>query len=243
MIKLKLGVTIIALTLFRSLSAFADDVNLKTDPKEDYNPNLLILTGEIRNFMELGTTAKNGGLAADKEKAIVEEMSQTAVRVARVYFQEMTDANRAELNQFLATELKNHADLNNYFVLIGNAFANHAEKLVEQDREHRNSIKVWSTVGGAVLGVALGGGYLYFKSTKAALQTKDYLIAAGALLLGTGVGFGGSLAYTHSIPVDQSVHNASDFVTRYPHGEDFIKELNPANLDLALMKSELEDTE
>lgn len=222
-------------TIIRADEALAD--------KQDYNPNLLIFTGEVRNFLELGMTAKNGNLEAAKEKAIVEEMGQTAVRIARVYFQEMTEENRSQLNTFLGGQLKSNTELNNYFILIGNAFATQAEKLVTRDQEYRKSIRIWSTVGGAVLGVALGGGYLYFKGVRSALNTTDYLVAGGALLLGAGLGYGGGLVYTHQIPIDRSVKNATDFCLRYPHGEDFLKDLNTSNLDLALNMSEVEGGE
>jgi hypothetical protein len=218
---------------------------IATETKEpDYNPDLLIFAGELRAYVEKATELSQitSEKSEEKEK-LVGDLKATGMRMARVYFSETTETIQNELNKHLSLTLKANLALKNYFVFMGNAFSELAEAFVKKHEEHQKKVRLLSTAGGAFLGVLVGGGYLYFKvrhaaSSAAALSGKDYLIAGGALAAGTAIGFGFGTVYATKLPMDNSVKNAKDFDSKYPHGEDFINQLERSS-DLKLLMSEL----
>jgi hypothetical protein len=222
------------------MTARADD----EIPAKDQN--VLMFTGEIRNFVDLATELHGNTpetTDSSKQDPKLEELYRTASRIARIYFQELNTENHSKLDAFLGETLNKNQDLKNYFSIIGNGFMEQANNLIHK-QEHRNQvIQIWSTVGGAVVGLGVGGTYLYITTNwQKSLSLKPVLIAATAFVGLTAVGYGVGLATTYVLPINSSVQNARDFALRYPHGEDFIHAVEGNSTgDLALGLSELED--
>lgn len=207
---------------------FADDSN---PPGND--ENVLIFTGEVRNFIDLASSVNT-----EDEKKMedqVKVLQLTSSRIADAYFQEENEANRERFSVFLADTLKENQNLKNYFIIMGNAFATEAQKLLNDRGDKMHKIAVWSTVGGVVLGLA--GGYLVFQYTKS---------AAKAGIVGVGiaaVAAGGGYSARYFIPVEESVQTAQDFIQRFPKGEDFIRDVESKSSDLNAILEEAEELE
>jgi len=217
----------------------------------DFNPNILIFTSEVRNFMDqaseltdLNDKVKAAETEADAQslKKSIEDktalLQLTGHRVAEAYFAEVTLETKNEFNEFLTQTLTSRSDLQNYYVFLGNAFAENASRAVTAHKQKLKKIYVWSTIGGVILGFA--GGY-YFLKWRGVQATGGELLKSGL------VGFGiaavvstGGYAVRYVLPVDQSISNALDFIARYPHGDDFIDDLQDKSLDLALQVEELD---
>lgn len=216
----------------------------KDSTNRDYNPNILIFTSEVRNFID--QAAELFSLQTQMKEATDETQTQnlkksienktallqlTGHRVAESYFAEVAPETKNDFNNFLTETLSARTDLNNYYVFLGNAFAERATKMVGAHKAKLKKIYVWSTIGGVVLGFA--GGY-YFMKWRGAQATSGELLKAG--LIGFGIASvvsTGGFVIRYVLPVDQSIGNALDFNARYPHGEDFIEDLQGDSLDLA----------
>ncbi|MBN8554494.1 MAG: hypothetical protein J0L93_03535 [Deltaproteobacteria bacterium] len=206
-------------------------------PEKDQN--ILMFTGEVRNFVETAAELHDKTKNQSNEKEQLDSLYQTATRISLIYFRELTTENHPKLDAFLGKTIKENAELKNYFTILGNAFLELALREVRKQKDQDRLIKIWSTVGGAIVGLAVGGGYIYFTS----LNAKSATIAATAIVGLTAVGYGVGVAAVYSLPVDRSVTNAQEFAQRYPNGEDFLKDLESNSAgDLQLELSELEGT-
>ncbi|MDB5038277.1 MAG: hypothetical protein JWQ35_1805 [Bacteriovoracaceae bacterium] len=214
--------------------------------KSDYNPDFLIFSGEMRTYIEKANELN--AITVDKDNVkdkIVKELQLTGRRLARVYFAESAQIIQNDLNTHLATTLKENTKLKSYFVFLGNAFADQAVVYIQRYQNHQKNIRIWTSLGGAAIGLALGGGYLVFKMKSAAatamntaaLTPKDYLLAAGAVAVGTGIGIGVGTKTAANLPMDNAVTNSKEFTAKYPHGEDFIGSFHSSS-DLSLLQSE-----
>ncbi len=224
----------------------------KDSSGRDYDANILIFTSEVRNFIdqassiaELQTQMKEStdqAQAASIKKSIEDKtalLQITGHRVAEAYFAEVEPENKNEFNEFLSQTLASRSELSTYYVFLGNAFAENAARAVSAHKSKLKKIYVWSTIGGVVLGFA--GGYYFIK-------LRGVPASGSELVKSSLIGFGiaavvstGGYAVRYVLPVDQSIGNALDFVARYPHGEDFIEDLQGGSLDLALQLEGLED--
>lgn len=211
---------------------------------KQYQPELLIFAGDLRVYVEKAKALaqqESENASPEGREALVAELQATGKRLAKVYFDEAADVIKNELDAHLSLALKENRELKNYFIFMGNAFAEIASALLHKYQAHQSKIRLMWIGGGAAVGVAMGGGYLFFRLKRAAqvaLSSKDYLIAAGAVVAGTAIGFGWGTHAAGSLPMDTSVTNAKAFSTKYPHGEDFIQSLNRSS-DLKLLASEL----
>ncbi len=224
------------------IAGFCLSIGLWAQPikAQDYNPNLLIFTAELDHFVEQSAIVK-GKTSDDPEVAkILEDLMQTALRISRVYFQEADEKTRPELDGVLGAHLRNNRDLRNYFIMIGNAFLIEAENMFRATRERQKRIRIYAGIGGAVVGLAVGGGYLYVKSRllSSSLKAQDYLISAGAVVGFSALGYGGGYLAKYYLPVDRAISNARDFAARYPNGEDYIKQIESPDLQWDVMDSE-----
>lgn len=227
-----------ALSLLISIPVFADE-----QTKE--NENVLIFTAEVANYIDLATdvqTLNNAVDSASHEQEIenkIKSLQQAGLRIADAYFQDTTDSTRQKYTEYLSTQLRTNVKLKNYFIFIGNAFVAEAARLIDARKSNLKKIQIWSTVGGVVLG--LGGGALYLKF-KTGVPTSKEWTTAGLIAVGiAAVGAAGGFASRYFIPVNQAVQNAQDFSVRYPHGEDFMKELQGPSNDLAMGLRDLDE--
>jgi hypothetical protein len=229
--------TILALGILSFLSgaAIAEETN-------DYNPNLLIFTGELDTFVEQADGLHRAGENQKEEE--FDRLKQTGIRIARVYFEEMNTEIKSDLDLYLNRILDENENLKNYFVILGNAFLKQAEAFIEQREVKERKIKLWSTGGGLLIGAVAGGTYIYFKVSKGiALTSKTWGIAATAIVIGGVVGYAGGKIVGSKLPVDQSLSNSRAFYARYPSGEDFVEEIDQLSTDLALLGDEIEELE
>lgn len=210
----------------------------------NYNPDLLIFAGDLRTYVAKARALAELDETKDSEsskEAIVKDLQAAGSRLGKVYFSETAETIKTELDTHLALALKENKNLKNYFIFLGNAFAEQASAFLMGYQKHQRSIRMMWLAGGAAVGLVIGGGYIFVKlkqTTNVALTSKDYLIAGGAVLGGTAIGFGWGTHQASSLPMDNSVINAKDFAAKYPHGEDFINSLNRSS-DLKLLASEL----
>lgn len=230
---MKLLITLAMLCTF-SLSAQA----------QEPSPNWLIFTDELDNFIDIGDELHERGLSIPSPTAQkkVEEMIEIGMRVAEIYFIEINSDIRPDLESYLNRTIKSNNHLRNYFVLLGNAFLARAEIFQQEERKKDSSLRMWSTVGGTVLGLATGVGILYFKPNlvKGALKSTVLIVGLGAA--GAAVGYGGGyVASTFVLPVNAGVETAEEFLLRYPSGEDFISDLEDGNEDIAEAMNDIEE--
>ncbi len=218
-----------------------------SNAERTFDPNLLVFAGELRTY--IGQAQELATISEDKmeEREIgVQELKATGSRIGKIYFKQSDQAVQDQLNKHLQKALKENAPLKNYFVFLGNAFAEQAMLLLQIYKNKQKQIRTYITFGGAGVGVIVGGGYLFFrlKSTSSGMATgfaaKDFGIAAAAVAGGTAVGFGIGTIYSGKLPMDPAIQNAKDFSVRFPHGEDFINHLDNGS-DLKLLMSVLSD--
>lgn len=234
----KLSLSLLSAACLFSLSAIQAEDN---PDKRDYDTNLLIFTSEIDSFVEAASAVVDRQQAPESEIAATKDLIKNAERIADVYFHALTSEAKPAIDAYLGRVLKENQKIKNYFNLIGNAFIQNAQSLLEAQNAKLKAFKRWTTIGGAVVGVAVGGGYLYFRSRGAAgLALKDYMIAATAVVGFTAAGYATGAFGKSMLPVDRSVSNAKDFVARYPHGQDYIEEIQDGSQDLRDALADLE---
>jgi len=218
-----------------------------------FDPNLLIFAGELRNFFEFAEAAEplaHESTKAQKHEKLVQEMIATAGRVARAYFVEPTEVIQTQLNNHLRTSLKENSAHEKYFVLLGNGFAIEAARLLKILRAKQAKYRTYGLLGGTAVGLVGSGVFLWIKRPSGAmagaagkaLTSRNLLIAGGIFAGATAIGFGVGSIMAARLPVDLSINNAKDFLARYPHGEDFIKDLNKDAREMRLRLSLLEST-
>jgi len=224
----------------------------KDSSNRDYDANILIFTSEVRNFIDQASfiselqiqmkQATDQGQADSLKRTIEEKtalLQVTGQRVAESYFAEVEPETKNDFNEFLSQTLSSRSELSTYYVFLGNAFAENATRAVTAHKNKLKKIYVWSTIGGVVLGFA--GGYYFMKLRGVPASSSEIFKSS---LIGFGIAAvvsTGGYAVRYVLPVDQSISNALDFVARYPHGEDFIEDLQGGSLDLAFQLEGLED--
>lgn len=204
------------------------------DSPRNYDPNLVVFAGELRNYVE-GALELKASSETDTEfrNKKIAELSEIGRRISRIYFKQNESVIQNELHRHLQTSLKENKDSTPYFVFLGNAFADEAARILRIYHAKQKQMKLYITAGGAGLGLLIGGGIVFFKlrsASELAQATtsnagKNLLIVAGAIATGAAIGFGAGSIYAGKLPMDTTIKNASDFAARYPHGEDFIKNL------------------
>lgn len=206
---------------------------------------VLIFTGEVRNFMEEANSlySQQVTLPDDVSEEKIEKLIDISHRVAHAYFHLVSDEKRPKIEKFFQRQLDQNRHLENYFVLLGNRFLIEAERQVKDRDQFEKRVRYWSTIGGSVLGLGVGGTYLYIRSSLGSgLKIADYLAAATAVAGGTAGGYFGAAPAitTYALPAEPAIQNARDFQRRYPSGEDFLEDIDTSSRDLERIHSELE---
>ncbi len=208
------------------------------------NPPLYMFVSEMETFVEKAVDLKEkaGDLNDDEIKTRIEEMTTVASRASKVYFAHIDSVIKPELDQYLHERISEHSELRHFFILLGNRFLAEAREALQQRQMQEKKFRIYSTVGGSILGLASGGAVLYF-----AKGVAKNALTAGLLVVGLGVA-GGAVGYVagpsvakFALPADPSIQNADDFLKRYPAGEDFISELESLSPDLSLQLSQIEE--
>jgi hypothetical protein len=221
----------------------ANPLSAADQAEPTYHRDVLIFAGDLRYYVqkaiELSKHEESKNSDPAKEE-LVNQLKAAGSRLSRVYFGESADVIKNELDRHLSLTLKENPTLKNYFIFIGNAFAADATKLLKIYESEQHKTKMKWLVGGAIVGVAVGSGYLYFrwKYATAPLASKDFLIAGGSLAGATAIGFGWGTRAAANLPMDMSVQNATTFAAKYPHGVDFVNSLD-RSADLKLLTSEI----
>jgi len=145
---------------------------------------ILYFAGEIQTYIE---TAKSiPELPEDRMNDAVEELQAIGKRAAEYYFQHLNESLQPMLDKYLGQTLEKNASLENYFIFLGNSFLAQAVQLMDEQAAKEKKIRIRSAIGGSILGLAVGGGYLFVKAKYiapgAALTLKDYLIASTAVV-------------------------------------------------------------
>ncbi len=210
----------------------------------EQDPPLYLFIAEMETFIEKANDLKSQGsqLSDDEIKTRITEMTTVAGRAARVYFSQLDTEVKPELDKYLHEKVSSNEDIRHFFVLLGNQFIDIARNVVLDRKAQEKKYRMYSTVGGSLLGLAGGGAVLYFAKG----LTKN-ILTAGLVVVGLGVGGGiagyaaGPLVASFLLPADPSIKNAEDFMARYPAGEDFILEIEEMNPDIALGLAELQE--
>jgi hypothetical protein len=216
-------------------------LSAQAEPK-DLTDDLLLFSGEVVSYIDLAKEIRKRP-EAEFEKG-VENLKAIGMRAAGIYFRNMTKELQPQLDQYLGKTLKTNPEIETYFVFLGNAFLSEAARLMEQQAAEARVLRIRSTIGGTVLGLATGGGYLFIKAKYlapgVALGAKDYLMASAAVIGFAGAGYGaGSYYAAYRLPTNWAVQNAKEFKARYPLGEDFIRDLR-GNLNVADLRDRME---
>lgn len=218
---------LIGLAVFMPLSLMAQD--------SEKDANLLMFAAELESFFHNARQLKeNPGEYTEKEQlAEVENLEAAGRRIANIYFAEITGELKPRLDAYLSKKLRQNSNLEEYQVLIGNSFVNKAQGLDTADSERKRRVRMMSTIGGTLVGLATGGALLYFKSEwfgtgfKAVAKMGAVVGLSGAA--GYGLGYaGGYVTTSFVLKTDVAVTNAREFLERYPNGSDFLDELLPA---------------
>jgi hypothetical protein len=211
--------------------------------QNDTNPNWLIFTDELENFVDGAQLLYDEGmiLPTQATEQKIGEMIEIGYRVANIYFVELESDIRPRLEKYLNKILTDNEHLRNYFVLLGNSFIARAKMMLEDQQEKNSRIRKWSTIGGTVLGLATGTAILYFKQDAINGVLKSAMLVIGLGAAGAAVGYGGGyVATTFVLPAEEGIDNATDFMERYPGGEDFISDIEDVTQDIAIKLNELE---
>jgi len=217
----------------------------QASPADDSNPDWLLFTDEMANFIDGAQALYDQGDVSPsaKEEKAVNDLIETSVRMANIYFEDINSEVQRRLEKYLNKTITSHAKLRNYFILFGNAFLTRANLYQLEQKKKNKTIHIWTTVGGTLLGLATGGTVLYFKPDLVGGAAKSALLVVGTTVAGGTIGFGAGEATTHFIiPADPGVANAKAFLERYPSGEDFISSIENSNDDLLLGLNDIEDT-
>lgn len=221
----------------------ADDAPAKPFPKETYS-----FTTEVQDFIEKAKELREmnlGELTQDQNtryEAEFKNLQQHASNAAWAYFAAAEESNRADYIKFLETTMTSSENkgLKTYFLLLGNAFAAEASKVMEARQARMKKILIGSAIGGAVLGVA--GATVFYRMSAIGGEETNRLLKSAVIAIGiTAVVAGGGYAVRFILPADQAVSNATDFQAKYPHGEDFINDLTSGASDLAFGMKLLEE--
>lgn len=211
----------------------------ESQPDKDW----LLFADEMDLFLELSSRHKNTAidLSQRESEKLVEEAEQVAKRLASIYFDHLEERVKPELDAYLAFQIENNEDLENYFILLGNSFLVVAQKLLEKKKQEDRQIQRWATIGGTVLGFASGGALIYFNENISKQALKATVLVMGLGAVGAGLGFGGGyIATTFVLEAKPAIKNAKDFVTRFPAGEDFIGSIESPRDDLEMSLFDLE---
>jgi len=214
------------------------------DSSERWEHRVEIFANEMSDFVEGALSFRESAVSmtAAQQEAAVEDLMETAGRVSQIYFSSLHLDEKSELDEILRIAIKDYRDIRVFFYLIGNRFIFDAQALLEAQQEKEKRVRLWSTAGGAVLGLASGAALIYFK-----VPGTEHLIGkATALLVMTSAGgaagrYGGPALYSYIVPVDPDVLTAKDFLIRYPEGQNFINDLSLHEIDLANGLADLQE--
>ncbi|PIR22196.1 MAG: hypothetical protein COV44_09270 [Deltaproteobacteria bacterium CG11_big_fil_rev_8_21_14_0_20_45_16] len=224
--------------------AVAQSVSLYAQEEDVPNPNWIIFADELSNFIDGAQGLYDDGVAApgEEQERQVTALMAVAHRVSDVYYLEITTAVRPKIESFLKETFESHQHLRPYFVLMGNAFVEHANALVEMQNAKNRKLRSWSAIGGTVLGLASGTAILYFKPSWVNGPLKSAMLVVGLGAAGGALGYGGGwVATSFFLPADPGVGNAKDFLSKYPAGEDFVRDIEKEEQVLQSKLDELED--
>jgi len=224
--------------------ALAQTAGLYAQEEEVPNPNWIIFADELANFIEGAQSLYDEGVAApgEEQERQVATLMRVAHRVSDVYYLEITGSVRPKIERFLKETFEDNQHLRSYFVLMGNAFVEHANALVEMQNAKNKKLRSWSAIGGTVLGLAGGTAILYFKPSWVNGPLKSAMLVVGLGAAGGAIGYGGGWAATSFyLPANPGVENAKDFLSKYPAGEDFVRDIEKENRILQSKLDALED--
>jgi hypothetical protein len=207
-------------------------------------PPLYMFVAEMETFVEkaLDLKEKAADLSDDEIKARLNEMTVVAARASKVYFAQIETSVKPELDEYLGERINENPEIRHFYVLLGNQFLSVAREVINQRAGEEKKFRMYSTVGGSLLGLAAGGAVLYF-----AKGVAKNALTAGLLVVGLGVagGVGGYVAgpavAKFALPADPSIKNADDFLKRYPAGEDFVSDLEDSSPDLSMRLAQIDE--
>jgi len=212
------------------------------DAAADLNPNLIIFTDELENFIESAFEIYQRGEIASslEQQRRIEDLIEIGYRIANLYYLEISSDIRPRLEAYLKQRFEEHRNLQTYFIILGNAFVDRADHMLREKAESDRQIRRWATTGGAVLGLASGTGVILFKPHWIPGAVKQSLLVIGLGAAGAGAGYlGGAAATSFILPANPAIESAKDFLERYPAGEDFIRDILHSNHDLLWDLSDL----
>lgn len=205
---------------------------------------LYLFISEMETFTEKATElkAKAPDLGDEEIKTKVDELTTIAGRISKVYFEQIETEIKPDLDKYLHDRITGNNEIRHFYLLLGNQFLAVARSVLEERQAKEKKFRMYSTVGGSILGLASGGALLYFAKGVAKSGVTATLIVVGLTAAG---GVGGYLAGPaiagFMLPADPSIKNAGDFLKKYPAGEDFIHELEDFSPDLRVGLSEVEE--
>lgn len=225
--------TIVLLTAFGQAEIYAET-------KEP----LYLFISEMETFTEKANELKNGDpyISDDEMKTKVDELTIIAGRVAKVYFAQIESEIKPDLDKYLHERITQNEEIRHFFLLLGNQFLAIARSALDERQQQEKRYRMYSTVGGSILGLASGGAVLYFAKGVAKQAMTATLVVVGLTAAG-GVGgyFAGPAVTGFMLPADPSIKSADDFLKKYPAGEDFIYELEDFSPDLRIGLSEVDE--
>jgi len=205
---------------------------------------LYLFISEMETFTEKANDlkAKAPDMGDDEIKTKVDELTTIASRISKVYFAQIESDIKPDLDKYLHDRITDNTDIRHFYLLLGNQFLAVARGVLDERQSQEKKYRMYSTVGGSVLGLATGGAILYFAKGVAKTGMTATLIVVGLTAAG---GVGGYLAGPalagFMLPADPSIKNANDFLKKYPAGEDFIHELEDFSPDLRIGLNEVEE--
>jgi hypothetical protein len=211
---------------------------------ETWENHSQIFESELASFIEKSFSFKDDApnLNREEQERRIQELIAISARISHVYMASLHMDQKNELDHGLQTSLKDYPEIRVFFYLLGNSLASEAQSLIQERAQTERQFKVWSTVGGSVLGLASGGALIYLRTPLTERAIGKVFTLAILTAGGGAIGyFGGQALEGFLIPVDPDVETAEDFLRKYPEGEDFIDQLSSFDADITDKLKELEE--
>lgn len=162
-----------------------------------------------------------------------EALFASGKHAAEIYLKCPDDKEKLKMEMDLGASVRGHPELKKRWLPLGQAFVEVADELIAARKASMRRVQLAGAGLAAAIGIVAGAGAIalkYLPNTPSAVLTA---IGTGGIA-GAGLGYFilGPIGGHFLLPRDPIASTARDFLTRYPHGEDFLEATSSTDLIL-----------